>query len=293
VNSVLISSVVTLGSVAAGAGIILYFISRAFYVYEDPRIDEVAELLPGANCGGCGYPGCRGLAEALVKAADSGDAGDLNCPPGGEETMSCISKHLGMEVQTAAPTTAIVRCGGTCENAPAKNTYEGPSVCAIAHSLYSGQSGCPTGCLGLGDCVRSCQFDAIYIEETTGLAAVDVEKCTSCGKCVTACPRSVIEIRPRGKRDRRVWINCINTEKGAPAKKNCKTACIACGKCERACPDKFNAITIENNIAYIDFDKCKVCGRCINECPTKCISATFVPPDFKKKEEEKAAASET
>lgn len=291
-NLVIIYSVITLGTVAAGAAMILFFVAKKFRVDEDPRIDEVLELLPGANCGGCGFPGCRGFAEALVNAADNGDISALMCPPGGSETMADVGKYLGLEVAATDPTTAVVRCSGSREKAPAKLKYDGPSKCAVAHSLFAGESGCPHGCLGLGDCVTVCDFDAIYIDENTGLPVVDVEKCVSCGACVTACPRSIIEIRPRGRKDRRVWISCINQEKGGVAMKNCKVACIGCGKCVKTCPEKIQAISMENNLAYIDPKKCIACGLCIPACPTGAILATFQPPKPKPKPAKKEAGDD-
>ena len=281
-NPVILYSVITLGAVAAGAAMILFFVAKKFKVDEDPRIDEVTELLPGANCGGCGYPGCRGFGEAIVKAADEGDISALSCPPGGSDTMSSIGTFLGMEVSAALPTIAVVCCGGTFEKAPAKLVYDGPDKCALSHKLFSGVNGCPYGCMGLGDCVVSCQFDAIEIDETTGLPVVN-EKCVSCGACVKACPRAIIEIRPKGRKDRRVWVNCMNKEKGGVAMKNCKAACIGCGKCAKACPEKIQAITINDSLAYIDPEKCISCGKCITVCPTNAISATFTPPKPKPK----------
>lgn len=288
-SSVILYSVLILGAVAAGAAMILFFVAKKFRVDEDPRIDEVLELLPGANCGGCGYPGCRGLAEALVSAADKGDISGLNCPPGGGDTMADIGKYLGLEVGEAAPTIAVVRCGGTREKAPAKLNYDGPSTCAIATNLFSGENGCPFGCLGLGDCVTVCDFDAIEIDKETGLPVVN-DKCVSCAACVKACPRDIIEIRPVGRKGRRVWINCINKEKGAVAMKNCKAACIGCGKCVKECPEKVQAITLKNNVAYIDPEKCISCGKCIHVCPTGAISATFTPPKPKPKPKADAKA---
>jgi len=286
VNPVILYSIIILGAVAAGAAMILFFVAKKFKVIEDPRVDDVTELLPGANCGGCGYPGCHGFAEALVKAADGGDISGLNCPPGGSETMAAVGKHLGVEVSEAEPTVAVVRCGGTREKAPAKLQFDGPRKCAVAHSLFSGENGCPYGCLGLNDCVAACDYDAIYMDEETGLPVVVEEKCVSCGACVKACPRDIIEIRPKGRKGRRVWVNCINKEKGGVALKNCKVACIGCGKCVKACPEKIQAITLDDNLAYIDPEKCIACGKCILVCPTKAIKATFTPPQPKPKKEE-------
>lgn len=286
-SAVILYSVITLGVVAAGSAIILYVIASKFRVDEDPRIDEVAALLPGANCGGCGYPGCRGLAEALVKAADNGDISALMCPPGGMTTMAGISEFLGLKAGDMLPMIAVVRCGGSKEKAPTKFEYDGPSKCAISHGLFVGESGCPYGCIGLGDCVSVCKFNAIYIDQETGLPVVK-DNCVACGACVKACPRKIIELRPVGQVEngntdgKRVWVNCINKEKGAVAMKNCKAACIGCGKCVKTCPS--SAITLKDNLAYIDPMKCTVCGECIQVCPTGAIKATFKPEPKPKQE---------
>lgn len=284
-SAVILYSVLILGGVAAGSAMILFFVAKKFRVDEDPRIDEVAALLPGANCGGCGNPGCRGLAEALVKAADKGDITGLSCPPGGSEIMAAVTKYLGLEAGEMIPTIAVVRCGGTCEKAPARLNYDGPSKCAIAHNLFCGESGCPYGCLGLGECEVACKFDAIHMDRETGLPVIN-EKCVACGACVKVCPRNIIEIRPQGRQGRRVWVNCVNKEKGAVATKNCKVACIGCGKCVKECPEKIQAITLQNNLAYIDPDKCIACGKCVVVCPTGAIVATFTPTKPKSAEKE-------
>ncbi len=287
-SSIILYSVISLGGVAAFAAVTLFFIAKKFHVEEDPRIDEVTELLPGANCGGCGYPGCRGFAEKLVEAADTGDISAFMCPPGGSDTMAAVGKFLGLEVAAAEPTIAVVHCGGDNEKAPRKLSYDGPSKCSVAHTLFNGEKGCAYGCLGLGDCVTACDFDAIYIDEKTLLPVVSEEKCVSCGACVTACPRNIIDIRPKGRRGRRVWINCCSHDKGAVAMKACKAACIGCGKCVRECPEKIQAIRLENNLAIIDPGKCIACGKCVNVCPTGAIKASFDVP----KPKPKPAASE-
>ncbi|UCH94801.1 MAG: RnfABCDGE type electron transport complex subunit B [Candidatus Aminicenantes bacterium] len=286
-NLIILYSVLILGAAAAGAAMILFLVAKKFKVEEDPRIDEVLELLPGANCGGCGFAGCRGLAEALVKAADLGDISALHCPPGGNDTMAEVAKHLGLEAAEALPTIAVIRCGGTHEKAPAKLKYDGPARCIISHTLFAGENGCPYGCLGLGDCVVSCKFDAIHIDRETGLPLVDEEKCVACGACVKSCPRDIIELRPKGRKGRRVWVNCMNKEKGAVAMKKCKAACIGCGKCVKECPEKVQAFILKDNLAYIDPDKCIACGKCISVCPTGAILATFTPPKPKSKPQPK------
>ncbi|MCF8298054.1 MAG: RnfABCDGE type electron transport complex subunit B [Saprospiraceae bacterium] len=271
-NSVILYSVISLGGIGVAASIILYFIAQKFKVIEDPKIDEVDEALPGANCGGCGYAGCRAFAEAMVKS-ESLDG--FNCPVGGSDVMTIVAGILGREAVIADPEIAVVRCSGSKVNAPKKVEFDGPKTCAFAHALYAGESGCPNGCLGLGDCVVSCDFDAIYMDEETGLPIVK-DNCIACGACVKACPRAIIELRPKGKKDRRIFVSCVNTEKGGPAKKNCAVACIGCGKCEKVC--KFEAITIVNFLAYIDPEKCKLCRKCQPECPTGAIHELNFPP---------------
>lgn len=270
--STIVITIISLCAIGVVSAVILYLVAQKFKVEEDPRIDIVEGLLPGANCGGCGYPGCRGLAEAIVKA-DTMDG--LSCPVGGAGTMGSVASALGREVTAEAPKIAIVRCNGTCENRPRTSRYDGARSCAIEHTLYAGDTACNFGCLGCGDCVTACPFDAIHMDGATGLPVVDEVKCVACGACVKACPRSIIELRNKGPKDRRIFVSCINKDKGAVARKACKTACIACTKCQKECP--FEAITITNNLAYIDFVKCRLCRKCVSVCPTQAIHEINFP----------------
>lgn len=270
--STIVITIISLCAIGIASAVILYFVAQKFKVEEDPRIDIVEGLLPGANCGGCGYPGCRGLAEAAVKS-DSMDG--IYCPVGGSDTMGKVATALGREVIAQAPKTAVVRCNGNCENRPRTSQYDGAVSCAIAHSVYAGDTACTYGCLGCGDCVITCPFDAIHMNEETGLPVVDDEKCVACGACVKACPRNIIELRNKGPKDRRIFVSCVNKDKGAVARKACKVACIACTKCQKECP--FEAITMTNNLAYIDFNKCRLCRKCVSVCPTAAIHEINFP----------------
>ena len=286
-NQIILFTIITLVSIGAAASIILYLVAQKFKVFEDPRIDEVEEALPAANCGGCGFAGCRNFAEALVKA-ESFEG--LNCPVGGNDTMAAVAALLGREAIPQEPKVDVVRCNGTPEHRTQKSIYEGAPTCAIAHSLYAGEGGCPYGCLGCGDCVVVCTFDAIHMDPVSGLPVVVDDKCTACGACVDACPRNIIELRKKWKKERKIFVSCINEEKGAPAKKNCAVACIGCSKCFKVCPHE--AIVMENNLAFIDSEKCKLCRKCVPECPTNAILEIGFPPPKKPKEEEVAVDSQ-
>lgn len=282
-NSVIPLTIISLSSIACLAAVVLYFIAQKFRVVEDPRIDVIQEILPAANCGGCGFAGCRNFAEALVKA-ESFDG--LVCPVGGASVMEEAAKILGKEAPEIEPLVAVLLCNGTPEHRPTTSIYRGVPDCRIAHNLYAGETDCSYGCLGFGDCVKSCKFDAMYMDQETRLPVIVDEKCVACGACVKACPRSIIELRKKAKKDRKIYVACSNCDKGGPARRACRVACIGCGKCVKVC--NFDSITLENNLAYIDSTKCTFCRKCAVECPTNCILEINFPPKKQKIEAEAA-----
>ena len=265
-------AVLVLGVIGAIFAVVLYIVAQKFKVVEDPLIDEVAEVLPGANCGGCGKAGCRAFAEACVS---QGNLEGLRCAPGGDAVAAKIATLLGCAVEQGEPQVAVVRCNPANCGEKRRSNYDGLRSCAFQNTVYTGESGCPFGCLGCGDCVAACQFDAIHMDPERNVPVVDETKCTACGACAKACPRRIIELRNKGKKDRRVYVSCMNKEKGAVAMKSCANACIGCGKCQKVCP--MNAITVEGNVSYIDYTKCIACRKCVTECPTKAIKDVGFP----------------
>ena len=273
----LIYTVAVLCIIGVVAALILFVVARVFKVEEDPRIDDVEKMLPGANCGGCGFAGCRAFAQAMV---ERDDISSLYCAVGGSSCMEAVASYLGKEAAKKEPMTATVLCGGTCDKRPRTTTYAGTHSCAIASATYTGETACGYGCLGYGDCVEACAFDAIHVNPETGLAEVDADKCTACGACVAACPRKIIELRKRWPKNRAIYVACHSKDKGAVTMKACKAGCIGCGKCAKVC--EFGAITVEGNLAYIDSTKCRLCRKCVAECPTGAIKMIGLAPLPKK-----------
>ena len=278
-------SVLLLVSLGIIAAIMLYIISKKFYVYENPLIAEIEDILPAANCAGCGSPGCKSFAEKLVNTED---ISNLFCPVGGNDVMKLVAEKLGKEVAEKDPTVAVILCQGSCDVRPKTTEFQGPKSCAISSLIYSGETDCQYGCLGDGDCVDVCKFDAMYMDDNTGLPVVITDKCTSCGMCVEACPRDIIEMRPKNKRDLKIFVGCLNEDKGGIAKKACAVACIGCSKCEDVCPK--DAITMFNSLAYIDPVLCTLCRKCVPVCPTHSIIETNFPPRKEKIIEPKVIA---
>ncbi len=205
--------------------------------------------------------------------------------------MKSVASLLGREAVEAEPMLAVLRCNGTCAHRPKINQYEGVSSCMAASLLYGGDTACTFGCLGMGDCVAVCQFDALSMDKETGLPVVDEAKCTACGACVRACPKNLFELRKKGPKSRRIFVSCMNKDKGALARKGCAVACIGCGKCEQVCA--FDAITIKDNLAYINYNACRFCRKCVEVCPTNSIWELNFPPRKKAAEQELATGTET
>ena len=289
--NVILIAVCVLGLIGLGSALILFVISHKFAVHEDARIAQVAEVLPQANCGGCGFPGCSGFAAACVKAADGGSLDGKLCPVGGQAVMEQVAGILGLAASAASPKVAVVRCQGTCDARPHGVEFDGAHSCRIQNMTGMGETQCQFGCLGEGDCEHACLFGAIKVNPVTRIAEVDESRCTGCGACAKTCPRGIIELRAAGPKGRRVVVLCNNKDKGALATKECKKSCIGCGKCVKTC-DKFEAITLDGNLAHIDPDKCRLCRKCEEACPRGAIVGFNFPPR-KPKAEETAPATET
>ena len=242
-------------------GIFLGVAGKKFAIEVDEREAAVLEALPGNNCGGCGYAGCSGLAAAIVK----GEAPVNGCPVGGAPVADKIGAIMGSSSEKSERKAAYVRCAGDCEKAGRNYEYTGLTSCAMQSFVPGGgEKKCTYGCLGGGDCVNACQFDAVHIEN--GIAVVDEEKCTACGMCVKACPRNLIELVPV---DKKVRVACSSKDKGSVAMKGCSVACIGCQLCVKKCEN--DAIHVTDFLAKVDYEKCVLCGACAEACPRHAI----------------------
>lgn len=242
-------------------GLLLGIAGKKFAVEVDEREAAVREILPGNNCGGCGYAGCDALAQAIAK----GEAPTNGCPVAGPEIAKQIAAIMGESAEEADRQVAFVKCNGTCDKANVKYHYYGVQDCQKAAMVPGrGEKACSYGCMGFGSCVKACPFDAIHVVD--GVAKVDKEKCKACKKCIAVCPNHLIELVPY---ESTVKVACSSKDRGPVVKQACDTGCIGCKICEKNC--NFNAIHVEDNLAKIDYEKCKNCGLCAMKCPSKII----------------------
>ena len=258
---VVIIAVVVLAIIALICGVMLTVASKFMAVEQDELTPQVRECLPGANCGACGFAGCDGYAAALVADPDL----PVNlCVPGGASAAEQIGAVLGRDVGEVVKMVAEVRCSGTCAVTRPKMDYEGIESCAAAKLLFGGSGTCIYGCAGLGDCAKVCPEQAIYL--VGGVARVDTSACVGCGLCAKTCPNHVIEMRPAAAH---VVVACSSHQKGADTRKACSAGCIGCKLCERNCAA--GAITVKDNLASVDYEKCTGRGKCLEVCPSGCL----------------------
>ena len=260
-----ITAILTAAGIVATVGILIGILlgiaSEKFKVEVDEKEILVREALPGNNCGGCGYPGCDGLAKAIAR----GEAAVSQCPVGGTPVAEIIAKIMGVSVGDTQKKVAFVMCNGKCDKAVTNYKYSGIMDCNKA-MVVPGQGGkaCTYGCMGFGSCVKACEFDSIHIVD--GIALVDEEKCVACGKCVEACPKKLIELVPYKNR---TLVQCNSQDKGKEVKSKCSVGCIACTMCTKVC--EFDAIHMNGNVAKVEYAKCTECGKCALKCPVKII----------------------
>lgn len=256
----IVYSVVALAGLGLVFGILITFASKKFEVQKDERVGKITELLPGANCGGCGYAGCGAYAQAIV----DGNAEPNLCNSCPSENLGKIAGILGVEIKASEPVKAYVMCCGNSENTTEKYLYDGVKNCVSAMKISGGFKSCIYACLGFGNCADVCANSAIKI--TDGVAEIIGEKCGGCGACVNACPKGLIKLVPISAK---YVVKCSSKDKGIDTKNSCKAGCISCKICEKNCPN--DAIHVENNVAVIDYRKCISCGICKEKCPRHII----------------------
>ncbi len=256
-------SVIALGGIGAAFGFLLAGASKKFAVKKDEKVEAVRALLPGANCGGCGFPGCDGFAAALA----AGNAKISGCAVLGVPAAKDLAELLGVSSGDMRPKAARIMCLGKegCKN---KFEYQGAQDCRAALAVGGGAKNCRYACVGLGSCAKACKFDAIKMD-SQGIAEIDLMKCTGCGACVEACPQKTIAVLDL---DIDYYIACRNPEKGKAVTTVCSSGCISCGICAKNCP--FGALTMINDLPVIDYTKCRECGVCAEKCPRKSILRT-------------------
>ncbi len=256
------------GGVGLIIGVLLGVASEAFKVEVDEKEEKVRACLPGNNCGGCGFPGCDGLAAAIAK----GEAPVSACPVGGQPVAAQIAEIMGVVACVEEKKVAFVKCAGSCDKTNVRYEYYGNMDCRQLQVVPgAGDKGCVYGCLGYGSCVKACKFDAIHV--VNGVAVVDKEKCTACGQCAAACPKGLIELIPYRAGH---MVQCSSQDKGKDVKLVCQQGCIGCMMCQKVC--EAGAVTVENNLARIDYNKCTNCGKCALKCPVKVIREDHVDP---------------
>lgn len=262
----IIYPIVSIGGLGILFGAGLGYASKKFSVEVDPKVPLVRELLPGANCGGCGFAGCDAFAKAVVEGSVSPSA----CSVNSSESINKIASLLGIEAGNTDKRVAVVKCKGTCDKSQSKYEYYGIMDCQDAANIPGeGAKSCRYGCLGLGSCKKVCPFGAIKIEE--GIAVIDEEKCTGCGNCVNACPKGVIELVPIANK---VRVLCNSLDKGKEVKESCSVGCIGCRLCVKAC--EYDAIDFQDNLAHVNYSKCTQCMACVKKCPTKVIAGEIL-----------------
>ena len=262
----ILSALIVVAAVGLLFGILLALFIHFFGIEEDQKTQKIKSVLPGINCGACGFTGCNDYADALAK----GTAKPNLCIPGASAVAAELSEILGVEAEKPKDMVAFVHCNGLCGAAGVKAIYDGINSCKASGMLFGGPKACSYGCIGCGDCVKVCVSNAICLHD--GIASIDTSRCLGCGMCVKECPKKIISMVPQ---ETAVAVYCGSHDKGADARKACQNACIGCKKCEKSCASQ--AVTVKNNCAVIDYSKCSGCGLCADSCPTGSIKKTFFP----------------
>lgn len=257
----ILTPILIVGLIGLLAGVILAVASLVMAVPKDEKAEALEEVLPGANCGACGFSGCPGYAAAMAK----GEAKPGLCSPGGAEVAQKCGEILGAGQVEVEYKSALVRCMGSYDNTTDKMVYDGIPSCSAAAFLMGGVTSCRYGCMGLGDCVRACEYGAVTV--CNGVARIDPHKCRGCSKCVEACPKGMIKFVPL---KRQAVVRCSNCDKAKETMQVCKVGCIGCGKCQRTC--EFGAVSVKDGLAAVDAGKCMGCGACVEACPRHVIT---------------------